>query len=124
MSLDGLAAWKHYAEKRWPGTERDPEPTAVKLIENALKARPLDAVIKAIDGCWASTHHQGENEQGRKYQDLSHILAAKRGKRSVGEQIDFMGEYADAKPKRTDDAVQSAVQTSRDWNATVEGAPE
>ena len=45
-----------------------------KAIERAVKSHGADVVRAAIDGCAKSAFHQGENDRGQVYDDLTLIL--------------------------------------------------
>lgn len=88
------AIWAFYVETMKPRrTELDPQTAAV--IRDALKVANSEECIGAIRGCSKSSHHMGDNDRGKKYNTISHILRGKRGIRTTREQIDLMLTYDD-----------------------------
>lgn len=69
---DVQAVWDH-----WKTTMSRPRAmlTAERKhkIEARLKDYSVDDIKRAIDGCKASPHHQGQNEHGTKYTDIELI---------------------------------------------------
>ena len=45
-----------------------------RCIESALKSYPIEDVVLAVDGWRLSSFHRGENEAGKKYNDITLIL--------------------------------------------------
>ena len=45
-----------------------------KVIQQAIKSHGLEVTLAAIDGCANSPYHQGQNDRGQVYDDLSLIL--------------------------------------------------
>lgn len=91
--------WAHYVEVMQPrNTVLDGE--ARKIIREALKVATVEECQRAIDGCFASPFHMGQNARQRKYNKLSQILKAKRAGqfgpgRTTREQVDFFIDLAD-----------------------------
>lgn len=86
--------WAFYVETMKPRrTELDPQ--TAQVIKDALKVANSEECIGAIRGCSKSSHHMGDNEHGKKYNTISHILRGKRGIRTTREQIDLMLTYDD-----------------------------
>jgi hypothetical protein len=85
--------WTHY-QKVVPGGERYKlEAKRRTIISNALKARPLEVVLRAIDGLAASLFHNGKNDRRKKYLGIQYALAG-TGSESNDERIDKMAEKA------------------------------
>lgn len=83
--------WEHYCRVMKPRhTGLDPQQRAA--IRDALKVGTLTELKGAISGCAASDFHMGKNDRRKKYNSITQILKAKRGGRSVREQIDFFLE--------------------------------
>lgn len=85
--------WAHY-QKVVPGGERYKlEAKRRTIISNALKARPLEVVLRAIDGLAASLFHNGKNDRRKTYLGIQYALAG-TGSESNDERIDKMAEKA------------------------------
>jgi len=85
------------------------DPTARRIIQAALKVRPLDEVLAAIIGLSKSPHHNGKNDRKKKYLDLRYALRGNaQSGQTIEERIDMMSEMAGDTPnaerfkKRTD----------------------
>lgn len=86
--------WDHYVAAMKPRhTGLDPQQRAI--IRDALKVATKSELKRAIDGCKSSDFHMGKNDRSKKYNSLSQILKAKRGGRTVREQIDFFLDLAE-----------------------------
>ena len=77
-------------------------------VRAALKVRSVSQCKEAIDGNKASAYHQGENDRSKKYNRISHIFRAKKGRRTRAENIDMFREIA-AKAKATTGTIRSDV---------------
>lgn len=89
-----LDVWEHYCRVMKPRhTGIDPQQRAA--IRDALKVGTLSELKRCIDGCAASDFHMGKNERRKKYNSITQILKAKRGGRTVREQIDFFLDLAE-----------------------------
>lgn len=89
-----LDIWQHYVATMKPRhTGIDPQQRAI--IRDALKVATLTELKGAISGCGASDFHMGKNDKRKKYNSLSQILKAKRGGRTVREQVDFFLDLAE-----------------------------
>lgn len=86
--------WETYIAAMGP-RDKTLHPAERKLINEALKVATVAECQRAILGCRRSPFHQGDNAKRKKYNTLSHILKAKRGVRTLREQIDFMLDLAD-----------------------------
>lgn len=92
------AVWGHYVKVMEP-RKKELDPETRRTINNALKVAEVDECNKAISGNKASSYHQGENKQGRKYNKISHILRGRSGQgpapaRTTRETIDFFLDIA------------------------------
>lgn len=89
-----LDVWQHYVTVMKPRhAGLDPQQRAT--IRDALKVGTVSELKRCIDGCAASDFHMGKNDRRRKYNSLTQILKAKRGGRTVREQIDFFLDLAE-----------------------------
>lgn len=89
-----LEVWQHYVAVMKPRSAGlDPQQRAT--IREALKVGTLTELKRCIDGCAASDFHMGKNDRRKKYNSLTQILKAKRGGRTVREQIDFFLDLAE-----------------------------
>lgn len=72
-----------------------------RVIENALKVATVEECCRAITGLSRSPHHNGQNDQQRKYLDIRYALRGngQRGE-SNAERIAAMGELATAATPR------------------------
>lgn len=71
-----------------------------RLIKTALEVRTLEDLFLAIKGLSVSSHHNGKNDQRKKYLDLRYALKGTGRSETVEQRIDSMIEYATkAKPK-------------------------
>lgn len=68
-----------------------------RLIRDALTVATADECCQAIRGCSLSPFHMGQNDRGKKYNRLTQILKAKRGVRTLREQIDMFLEIAESR---------------------------
>ena len=86
--------WNHYVAVMKPRhTGLDPQQRAI--IREALKMGTKSELMRCIDGCASSDFHMGKNDRKKKYNSLSQILKAKRGGRTLREQIDFFLDLAE-----------------------------
>jgi hypothetical protein len=73
LTDEGFAVWEH-----WRVTARHPrarlDKARRKVIVERLKDYSVAELQLAIDGCAKSAWHQGENDRGRRYDDLTLIL--------------------------------------------------
>ncbi len=89
--------WDHY-QTVIPGASRQTlESKRTTIIRNALKVRDEETCCKAIDGLAASPHHNGQNEQRKKYLALRYALKG-IGAESNDERIDNMAAKATPSP--------------------------
>lgn len=86
--------WDHYCEVHQP-RNKGLDPQARAIIRDALRVATVTECNGAIDGCFASRFHMGDNDRRKKYNALSQILKGKRGGRTTREQIDFFLEIAE-----------------------------
>jgi hypothetical protein len=84
--------WAVYVKEMKP-RKKTLFPQERAVIRDALRVASVEECIEAIRGCKASSHHMGQNESGKKYNTLSHILRGKSGRRTVREHIDLMRGY-------------------------------
>lgn len=86
--------WDHYV-KLFDAGRQTLNPTRKRDIQRALKVRPIDVVLRAIEGLRVSPHHNGENDRGETYLDIRYALRgnAQRGE-SPEERIDKMAAHA------------------------------
>jgi hypothetical protein len=85
--------WAYY-QAVIPGASRQTlESKRATIIRNALKVRDEDTCLRAIDGLAASPHHNGQNEQRKKYLALRYALKG-IGAESNDERIDNMAAKA------------------------------
>jgi hypothetical protein len=68
-------------------------PQERQVIQRALKEASEKECIRAIRGCSKSRHHMGDNDRGKKYNQLTNILKGKSNGRTLREQIDLMLWY-------------------------------
>lgn len=79
------------------------------LIRKALRlGYEVDDLKAAIDGCKASPFHQGDNQDGRVYDDLGLILRD-------ASKIDNFISLANQKPSRLGRAGMKTATAARDW---------
>jgi hypothetical protein len=67
-----------------------------QVIQRALREASEDECVRAIRGCSKSRHHMGDNDRGKKYNQLTNILKGKSNGRTLREQIDLMLSYDEA----------------------------
>lgn len=111
--------WAVYVETMKPRRAKL-DPQARTLIKDALKVAKEAECIGAIRGCRKSRHHMGDNDRGKKYNTISHILRGKRGIRTTREQIDLMLSYDEASvsgeiPSGVAAEIQAAKRTVRQY---------
>lgn len=85
--------WDHYCSLFGNRYKLDQKRT--RIIQQALKVRPLDQVKKAISGLHVSPHHNGKNDRKTKYLDIRYALKG-IGNESDDERIDKMALLAPA----------------------------
>lgn len=90
--------WQQYRKHKPRMPERVDRERA-EVIRRALKVATVEECCQAIDGCFRSTYHQGENELGKRYDSLSGILRGRPGKETTRERIDFFMGYLTARPR-------------------------
>lgn len=61
-------------------------------VRAALEIKSVPDLKKAILGNKLSGFHQGENDKGKKYNTLGHIVRGKKGKKTRRENIDYFIE--------------------------------
>jgi hypothetical protein len=109
--------WAHYIKLF--GDRYQFNPKRKRIIDNALSVRPLDAVLRALDGLKTSKFHNGENDQRQTYLDIRYALSGnQRTGESIEERIDKMG--ADVRREVVDgseDGIPGWVQ--RNFDAMV-----
>jgi hypothetical protein len=111
--------WAHYVATMNP-RKKDLDPDTRKLINAALKVATVEECNRAISGCAASSFHMGENDRGRKYNQISQILKGKRGAQTTRERIDFFIDLAEKSgvqsgfPSGDAGRIRSAKQDIRD----------
>lgn len=109
--------WAHYLERFYAGargTRPSFDPTRRSVVRNALRRRPLEIVLAAVDGLAASDFHNARREHaGRKrYTDISYALRARKGSGLSDEaRIDEMA--AAARPIGTTGAPANAGAANR-----------
>lgn len=86
--------WNRYVQRMKPRNSGLDAETR-KIITAALKVATIDECKRAIDGCASSAFHMGENDRGRKYNQITQILKGKRGGQTTRERIDFFIEIAE-----------------------------
>lgn len=107
------AVWQRYRQHKpkMPGRlDRERR----EVIRRALKVATVEECCKAIDGCFASPFHQGDNETGKKYDALSTILRGRAGKETTRERIEFFMGFLDARPRRSGAPAQDVTLGLRD----------
>jgi hypothetical protein len=105
---------------RW--RERCDHPRAVldhkrrKAIEAALERHGLDDCLRAVEGCRASPFHMGDNDRGRKFDDIELIL------RDAKHVEEFLG-YAERPPAPRPRATVTALRPAGGRAAPAEITP-
>lgn len=101
--------WAHY-QRVIPGAERQTlEGKRRTIIVNALKVRSEAECIAAIDGLARSPHHNGQNEQRKKYLGIQYALKG-IGAEGTDERIDKMAGLAAPSASGADSAIPSGAR--------------
>lgn len=87
--------WDEYVAVHGP-RDKALHPQEAQMIRSALRVATVSECKLAIRGNKESGFHQGENERGKKYNRLSHILKGKQGKRTLRENIDMFIEVVES----------------------------
>lgn len=108
-SDDTTRVWAHY-QATVPGGERyQIDAKRRSIIRNALKVRPMDRVLLAIDGLAVSPHHNGHNDRRKKYLGINYALQG-IGAESNDERIDKMADLAGPSATGADQSIPSAAR--------------
>lgn len=74
-----------FSARKWSAEDR-------REVRAALEVASVEEIEEAIKGNRLSGFHQGENDKGKKYNTLGHIIRPKQGKRTRRENIDMFRE--------------------------------
>lgn len=112
--------WAHYQKVVSGGERYKLEAKRRTIISNALKARPLEVVLRAIDGLAASLFHNGKNDRRKTYLGIQYALAG-TGAESNDERIDKMAEKAGLQSPSQSNS-RSGLMSVRDFLDTLPSA--
>lgn len=89
--------WERYLAARGDRAGGKPSlnDTRRRVIRKALRVRPMETVLAAVDGLFRSAWHMGDNPGGKRYDDIRYALSGNstRGE-SAEERIDSMAAPA------------------------------
>jgi hypothetical protein len=120
--------WSFYVETMKP-RRKELGPQERQVIERALKEATEEECIRAIRGCAKSRWHMGDNDHGKKYNQLTNILKGKRNGRTLREQIDLMLDIDKANdsaelPSGELAEIEAAKRTIRQYAAYIGELPQ
>lgn len=113
--------WSHYVvvmgkrKRDLPAEER-------ALIRDALKVATPDELCAAIDGCASSAFHMGDNDRGKKYNQLPRIIKARRGHaETTRSRIEFFLELAENGPIQPELSSVSGARVTQAKRKVLDG---